>query len=241
MVHAASLTHINQAMESSGALTIRQSSVSTSVYIPLVRRGASPRSRVSTMTRGRAHTVIEYGLSSAWNFNANQLWCLIEWRILWSLNGSPRAFASETWRYRGSPTMTSPAEKCSVILRRVVRGICDSISFQTWSENDFPRLVHERWYNHLSSIRGNIETLRLLLPKDNFFNVSFGRGHVQPRENKLVCGIFSVLVNSEKYSCKVSLRRHPGGRNKLMFRLFLLLMNSEKLSKRFPSYTLGET
>ena len=47
----------------------------------------SPSLRVSTLTRGRVHTVIEYSLSSAWNFNANQLWCLIEWRILWSLSG----------------------------------------------------------------------------------------------------------------------------------------------------------
>lgn len=30
-------------------------------------------SRVSTMIRHRAHTVFEYRLSSAWNFNANQL------------------------------------------------------------------------------------------------------------------------------------------------------------------------
>lgn len=122
MVHAASLTHINQPMESSAAFAIRQTSVPPppsplslslcssilsvfalclcSFLFPysasLSNASLCPRYRL--WHGGRLH--IEYRLSSAWNFNANQLWCLIEWRGPWTDSRGH----SKTWRggIRGS-------------------------------------------------------------------------------------------------------------------------------------------
>lgn len=59
--------------------------------IPLSNASLCPRYRL-WHGGGRLH--IEYRLSSAWNFNANQLWCLIEWRGPWTDSRGH----SKTWR-----------------------------------------------------------------------------------------------------------------------------------------------